>query len=535
MNSQAKILVVEDSPTQAIALRSVLEAEGFRVDTAGSAEAALDLLNQDLPDLVVADFHLPGMDGRELSRQIRLNARTRTLPLLMLTGAREQDLERLGLESGADAYVPKSAGSEVMLVRLRALLKTASSRPLSNSAPQFKRAQILLVHPEAEARTRLRSLLDHEGHSVVEAEDRADARRAALSADCVILPASAEGFDGLALVRSLDEDRESQVSPFQIVVLVEEPTNDLRVIFEAGADEVAGQSDEVLRARLRSLMRRKLLRDESLRLQAAEARAAAADDLARANADLQAANAQLRQAQGQLVQAAKMASLGELVAGIAHEINNPLAFILGHQNTVERLLTEIAPPGSEADSAQAAKARERLAAMQKGLRRIQDIVLNLRKFSRFDEGAKERLDVPDALETVIALLQPKLGAIEIRRRFDAGPGLEASPALLNQVVMNIIANAADALDGDGIIEVATSQSPTSYHISVSDSGPGIPPEARDRVFEPFYTTKPVGAGTGLGLAIAYSVVQAHDGTITIDDSPLGGARFTLTLPTRVAV
>jgi two-component system NtrC family sensor kinase len=100
--------------------------------------------------------------------------------------------------------------------------------------------------------------------------------------------------------------------------------------------------------------------------------------------------------------------------------------------------------------------------------------------------------------------------------------------------MNIIANAADALGGSGEIEVATSSTPDAYHIAISDSGPGIPPEARDRIFEPFYTTKPVGAGTGLGLAIAYSVVQAHDGTITIDESPLGGARFTLTLPTRVS-
>lgn len=534
MTDQAKILVVEDSPTQAIALRGVLESEGYRVETAGTAEAALQSLNQDLPDLVVADFHLPGMDGRELSRQIRLNARTRTLPLLMLTGAREQDLERLGLESGADAYVAKSAGNEVMLVRLRALLKTAASRPLSSSAPQFKRAQILIVHPDATERARLSALLDQEGHAVIEAADSKAARRAALAADCVILPVRAEALDGLELVKSLDEDRESQVSPFQIIVLVQDDGIDLRAVFEAGADEVAGQSEEVLRARMRSLMRRKLLRDESLRLQAAEARAASADDLARANADLQAANDQLQQAQGQLVQAAKMASLGELVAGIAHEINNPLAFILGHHNTVERLLTSIAPAGSPADGPDAIKARERLAAMQVGLRRIQDIVLNLRKFSRFDEGAKERLDVPDAIETVIALLQPKLGVIEVKRRFEAHGALEASPALLNQVVMNIIANAADALGGSGEIEVATSSTPDAYHIAISDSGPGIPPEARDRIFEPFYTTKPVGAGTGLGLAIAYSVVQAHDGTITIDESPLGGARFTLTLPTRVS-
>ncbi|MFT4254429.1 MAG: response regulator, partial [Caulobacter sp.] len=98
----ASVLVVEDSETQALRLRGLLEAEGFSVACAASGEAALEHLNVELPDLIVADFHLPGMDGRELSRQIRLNGRTRALPVLMLTGARESDLERQGLESGAD-------------------------------------------------------------------------------------------------------------------------------------------------------------------------------------------------------------------------------------------------------------------------------------------------------------------------------------------------------------------------------------------------------------------------------------------------
>ena len=98
--------------------------------------------------------------------------------------------------------------------------------------------------------------------------------------------------------------------------------------------------------------------------------------------------------------------------------------------------------------------------------------------------------------------------------------------------MNIIGNAADAISGTGTIEINTSSDTSNYGIKISDSGPGIPPDIRERIFEPFFTTKPVGAGTGLGLAIAYSVVQAHRGTISVDSSPMGGTSFTITIPRR---
>jgi two-component system NtrC family sensor kinase len=526
----ATILVVEDSDTQALALRQLLEHEGYRVSRADSAEAALEMLNGPLPDLVVADFHLPGMDGRELSRQIRLNGRTRTLPLLMLTSAREVDLERQGLESGVDAYVSKSADKDVVLVRLQALLRRGQpAAGVADPGRTFRRARVLIVHDSATARLRLRHILGEEGYDAVEAATARDALAAAgEDIDCVVLPLEGAVLDGLALCHDLDARRERLSEPFQIVVLgpgADRPEH-LAAAFAAGADEVAASedSDDVLRARIRALMRRKLIADENRRALSAEARAAAADELARANSELEAANRQLKEAQAQLVQAAKMASLGELVAGIAHEINNPLAFILAHHGTVERLLS------SEPSGEQLAKARDRLASMRVGLERIQGLVLNLRKFSRLDEAEMQVLDVPDAIETVLALLAPKLGEIEVQRDLSAQSGLFGSPALLNQVVMNIVANAADALEGKGVIRISSREADGRYLITIEDSGPGIPPELRDRIFEPFFTTKPVGAGTGLGLAIAYSVVRAHHGDITVDEGALGGARFTLTLP-----
>lgn len=537
------ILLVEDSETQAIQLRALLETEGYRVERAATAEAALESLNARIPDLVIADVHLPGMDGRELSRQIRLNGRTRAIPVLMLTGARDEDLERQGLESGADAYLPKSADPDLIRLRLKALLRrtvdTASDAPEAAAFSPFRRGRVVILHDSATARLHLKDVLTQEGYTVEAAADEAglDAMLAEPT-DCVLINLGAHAFDGMEVCRRLsDHMRDEGGDPPRIIGLG--GRGHLDAAFLAGADDVApaDASDDVLAVRVRALIRRKQLaeesrrqdteqRDRALALAASDARAAMVEALESANLELAGANAQLREAQAKLVQAAKMASLGELVAGIAHEINNPLAFILGHHATVKRLIGQIGE-----DDPAVTKAKDRLTAMHLGLKRIQDLVLNLRRFSRMDESAVQTLDVPDAIETVLALLAHKLGpGIEVRRRFEASRTLEGSPALLNQVVMNMVSNAADAVEGQGAIEIATAEIDGDYRISVADSGPGVPADLRDRIFEPFFTTKPVGSGTGLGLAIAYSVVEAHNGVITVEDSPLGGAAFVISVP-----
>jgi len=132
---------------------------------------------------------------------------------------------------------------------------------------------------------------------------------------------------------------------------------------------------------------------------------------------------------------------------------------------------------------------------------------------------------------VLALIQHKLGdRITVERDLAGREEIHCTPALLNQVVMNILGNAADALSEGGTITVATRAEPDLDVIRISDTGPGIPQELRERIFEPFFTTKPVGSGTGLGLAIAYSVVQAHSGSLTVETAQEGGACFVIGIP-----
>lgn len=552
--SAGPLLLVEDSETQALQMRHMLEGHGFPVHRVATAELALEALNGPLPALVIADYHLPGINGDELVRQIRLNSRTRAIPVLMLTEAREGDLERQGLESGADAYVAKSAAPEMLLPRIRALLRqrTASAAPETAAAP-FRRARLLVLHESPTYRSYLTGLLERSGHEVTPFA-RPEAALAAVAEqrdrwDGVVFGMPQEGGEAADLCRRLGALRDPGAGAgFQIITLgAEDPAGHeaMARTYEAGADDIipASADAKVLVLRINAALRRKMLQEEDRRaaeesrarltaVERARAEAAAAQAKAALAEALERANRELRDTQTKLVQAAKMASLGELVAGIAHEINNPLAFILAHQGTVERLLGQIEAtmPETAEGRPQLLRCRERVGAMALGLRRIQEVVVNLRKFSR-QEDAFRVVNVPDALDTVLALLAHKLGdRVIVQRHYTAVPELCCSPALLNQVVMNIISNATDAMPEGGTIAITTRNDMRDYQIEITDTGPGVPQAMRDRIFEPFFTTKAVGQGTGLGLAIAYNVIQAHGGTILVDDGDSGGARFLISVP-----
>lgn len=276
------------------------------------------------------------------------------------------------------------------------------------------------------------------------------------------------------------------------------------------------------------------VRDRMLK-DAAEARAEVADELARANAALQETNRRLKETEGQLIQTEKMAALGQLVAGIAHEINNPLAFVLNNlfivEGALEALRPELERQLSDTSAVKLRKTRLRLDEMKHGLNRVKELVLDLRTFSRLDEGEFKTVDIAEAIDAVLLLLRHKTdGRIVIERRYAEERSLHCYAGRLNQVLMNLIANAVDAIAGEGRIVITTSQTPEDFLISVLDDGAGIPEAIRGRIFDPFFTTKPVGQGTGLGLAISYGIVRDHGGAIEVQSEPGVGSEFTVKIP-----
>ena len=162
-------------------------------------------------------------------------------------------------------------------------------------------------------------------------------------------------------------------------------------------------------------------------------------------------------------------------------------------------------------------------------------MLKLRTFSRLDEGERKVVSMRECLESVLTILQHRTSdRIDVALSVGDPELLDCFPALLNQVLLNLVANAIDAIDGKGKIAIAAGAQGEGYVITIADTGPGIPRELQDRVLEPFFTTKPVGQGTGLGLSIAYSIVQKHQGTLHLGDAPGGGALATIRLPLAVA-
>jgi PAS domain S-box-containing protein len=239
-------------------------------------------------------------------------------------------------------------------------------------------------------------------------------------------------------------------------------------------------------------------------------------------AQLEAERAELR---NRLVQSEKLAALGQFVAGIAHELNNPLQGVLGH---LELLRTTGAFPKA---------LRRDMQLIYREADRAAKIVRNLLVFAGSGRLVRRRTSVNAALSRVLALRAPAFRAagIEVVRRHEEGlPRVKADPLLIQQALLNIVLNAEQAVGGGGRIESHTAlveaDGKRQVVVRIRDTGPGIPPEAMPRLFEPFYTTKEVGQGTGLGLAITYGIIQEHGGQIAASNHPDGGAVFTVRLP-----
>ena len=264
---------------------------------------------------------------------------------------------------------------------------------------------------------------------------------------------------------------------------------------------------------------------------------------------------ELTQAQTHLVQSEKMASLGQLTAGVAHELNNPINFVSTSikplQRNVEDLLSllnkydsvikkndlsagfiEVEELKETVDLDYLIKETQNLfKGIIEGSSRSMQIVKDLRTFSRMDENEFKPVDIHDGIDSTLLLLHHKMqNRITVHKNYGKIPHVECLPGKLNQVFMNILTNSILAIKGEGEIFIETSSSKDKVKISIRDDGMGMSPEVRDHIFEPFFTTRSVGEGTGLGLSISYSIIEEHAGTVEVTSEPGEGTVFIITLP-----
>jgi len=281
---------------------------------------------------------------------------------------------------------------------------------------------------------------------------------------------------------------------------------------------------------------RQLLRTLANQSAIAIENARAFDEIAQLNKTLEARvderTRELRDTQAQLVQSEKMRSLGQLVAGVAHELNNPIGFVHANLQLLDDYVGRLLQPGLDPERRR--KTQEAIAKLllrsREGTERVKQIVQDLRTFSRTDQAELQQVDLADEIDRTLALIEGRLKGIRVERDYGDLPPVRCYAGQLNQVFLNLLMNATDALEGKGTIRIRTRREGDGVVLEFEDDGPGMPPDVMSRIFEPFFTTKPVGKGTGLGLSLSHGIVGRHGGAMEVTSQPGEGARFTIRLP-----
>ena len=585
------VLIVDDSLTVRMDLADAFEAAGYATTVCATAETARAALQRTPYALIVLDVLLPDTSGIELLAEVKHAPHMAAIPVILLsTEADARDRVR-GLGTGAEEYIGKpydlayvvSRGTELM--RRTAGAADAASAA-DSTADGLAPKRILAIDDSPTYLYALAGRLREEGYEVVLARSGEEALEvvAAQPVDCILLDLVMPGLSGHETCRRIKSDPACRDIPLVMLTAMEEREAMIDGI-TAGADDYVTKSADfaVLKARVGAKLRRKQIEDENriirerlLRkeMEAAEARAARAlaetrgalladlegqhAALARATAQEREAHEALKRAQSQLVQSEKLAALGQMVAGVAHEINNPLSFVVNDMAVLQRDVVAVrelvglyrqAATAAGGDGPELQRriraADERidvdhtlggldrlLLRAREGLRRIEGIVKDLRGFARLDEGERNEADLNGGVVSTVNIVRERAAKRNIAIALELGrlPPVICHGAKINQVVLNLIANAIDACADGGSVTVRTACEQGGIAIHVIDSGKGIDPEIRGRIFDPFFTTKPIGEGTGLGLSISYGIVQEHGGTIDVDSTPGCGACFTLRLP-----
>lgn len=650
------ILIVEDSETQAVLLSAILEKQGWQTQWAATAEAALQSLAEKGYSMVIVDYHLPGMNGDQLCRHIKMNIHTRGTPVLMLTIEDSQESEKHALESGADAFAPKESDNELLVARIRSLLdRTRDREIIIKGLAQFHQSHILAVDDSPTYLTFLAESFKKDGILI----DMADSGNKALQMiqakdyDCILLDLAMPEMDGIACCREIHKKKLTNESLFVVMMLTaHEGKQEMMEALDAGADDFVGKSNDIsiIKARLAALLRRrhiqldnqkiwqelkeKELEAERARIEkeAAEEKAVIAQELRdseerfrkifESNSDgvvildadgsilminssalwllgkseedlrrdpfsyeigsketssvaikdqegheriieikrveipwgvrnahllamrnvtererrLQRTAENLREAmkkltasQFQLVEAEKLGALGVLTAGIAHELNNPM---MGMLNYAQYGLKHV--PESN-------KAYAVLGDLEREIKRCIEIVNNLLTFSRMEKASDERFEsirCSELFDRVLNLLKYRIEKekISVFRSGESDlPEIPARVSNLQQVFLNIIGNAMDALTDveEKILRITGFCEKNYVGIKISDNGSGIDKNSMPSIFDPFFTTKEPGKGTGLGLSVSRSIIEAHKGSISCESETGSGTTFSIKLPRTV--
>jgi PAS domain S-box-containing protein len=536
--SSSKVLVVDDSKAALKLMTVQISRAGYTVFAAETGEEALEIIFAKLPDLILLDINLPGISGFEVLQQLKQRPDTSMIPVIMISAAGDLDSQVKGFNSGVVDFVIKPIMEPLLLARIKLHLDLSHTR----NALELRNLQLR----NSEARYRL---IAENTSDVIWSMDPRNGRFNYVSPSVYKMRGySAEEVLSRPVDESLTPD--SRVLTHEIIAgkLAEIAFGDHSQLFSQAELEQPCKDGSTIWVEVSATF---VLDADGL---LAEIVGVSRDISARRQAD-----ASLRTLQAQLLQNEKLASIGQLAAGIAHEINNPMGFINSNLSTLgkyvdkfERYLTTVEQllqqTGSNELLQQLLTLRKELkldyvrrdihALLQEsgeGAERVMKIVQDLKTFSRSDNSALEQADINQCLDSTITIIWNQIKYVaDLVRNYSELPRVLCNAQQLNQVFLNLLVNASHAIQAmgeqQGTVTVSTWSDHEQVYIAVSDTGCGMTEEIQRRIFDPFFTTKDVGKGTGLGLSISHEIIKKHGGELTVHSVPGEGSTFTVRLP-----
>ena len=565
-SKRSTVLVVDDTPDNLLLINGIL-CDRYNVKVATNGATTLRIARSDNPpDLILLDITMPGMDGYEVCRQLKSDARTRDIPVIFLTARTEVEDEKRGLELGAADYITRPISPPIVMARVRTHLDLKAAADFLRDKNQFLKREA--VKQEQFAKSTLDGQSAHicvinaQGE-IITTNSAWDTFAVATNAASGTCCADSNYLDVLNISRVAVEEGQTDAEDFQA---------GLTAVFEGMLPRFVMEYECSSHEEVRWFLVRAnpfVVADESYVVISHDditARKQIEASLSENQKQLQSLNDQLeyriaeevgknREKDSLLLHLDKMVSIGQLAAGVAHEINNPMGYVISNLASLNKYVDKLTTyldanehhfAGSESGTweyiTQERKKYkidrirqdlpELIAESREGAERVRLIVQDLKSFSRLNSSTGEFSDINKGLESTLTIAWNELKyKATVNREYGQLPLVWCNLGQLNQVFLNILVNAVHAIEGQGEIRIATRAAAESVKIAISDSGGGIAPENVKRIFDPFFTTKEVGKGTGLGLSIAYDiVVNKHGGGIDVTSQIGTGTMFTITLP-----
>ncbi len=549
------VLIIEDTITYQQALKREFLKNDFDVLCANNGEEGLHSIKKSLPHLIILDLLMPGIDGRAVCREIKTNIHYRHIPVMMLTMLKEEKDIEASLDSGADSYVHKDESLDLVVQRAEALLNlSVAVKPILEEQGdvireeelELKDKKILLVDDDLAYLKLLEKHLISAGYhvaTVISGQECLEYLKKE-TVDIVILDLKMPEVDGTDVCRQLRKIKKFHDLPIVILTGSGSPDDSVRS-FKSGANDCLTKADDfrIIKLRIYSILRRRHFEKETERILAKER-----ETIGRLNKEvaerkkgeekikqmfkaLEKANKELKESTAQLIQSAKLTALGELTAGIAHELNQPI--------NVTKIICQSILKDIERGNFDKQDAQQDLPEIVTQMNKMAEIIDHMRIFTRqTDEMESKTIDLNMIVNESFKFLgqQLKDHNIEVIYELDQKlPKVIGDPTRLEQVFMNLISNAKDALEDsqreDKKLEIRTyKRNDRQVVVEVKDNGLGISKVHKDKVLHPFFSTKEPGKGTGLGLSVSNKIIEEHQGEIEIESKFGEGAVFKVVLP-----